>query len=170
MSISLKRLYANKFLLIVFLLSTLFFIWQHSAVSWDFTVYADNARYWSGGSYYEVSRPPLLPFILYPLNNAFSEYVFIIIASLLFLYSTVKLADKLKISRELFYLFSLSPMVLFFGLLNGTELLSLALLELFFVYVIEKKARSGIFLGLACLARYNFLIFLSLFGYTNYLR
>lgn len=178
-----KELSRSKFLALLFLLSTAFFIWQHALhLSWDFTVYAENARYWSGtGSYYETSRPPLAPFVFLMLSflGAFAEQVFIVLVSIFFLYSTIRLAGKLKISRELFYLFSLSPMVMFYGMINGTELLSLALLELFLVYLLDKKPHdarahdafgvrwfasgiSGIFLGLAFLTRYNFLIFLPL--------
>lgn len=161
----------NKLLLTVFLLSTIFFLWQHQFVSWDFASYVSNAQYWNGGSYYEISRPPLVPFILYALGTSLlSEYIFIILASALFLYSTVRAADRMKIRRDIFYLFSLSPMVLFYGLLNGTELLSLALFELFFIYLTDKPGKnslkapvlSGLFLGLAVLTRYGFLIFLPL--------
>ena len=155
----------NKILILLFLLSTVFFLWQHSIhLSWDFTTYVSNARYWTEGSYYEISRPPLAPFVFLILGafGAAAEQVFIVLVSILFLYSTIRLADRLKISREIFYIFSLSPMVLFFGMINGTELLSLALVELFLAFLIDKKPAAGIFLGLAFLTRYNFLIFLPL--------
>src|SRR3989338_5837401 len=159
----------NKPLLVIFLLSTSFFAWQHQFISWDFASYASNADYWQDGSYYEVSRPPLAPIILYSLDIfPLSEYIFIILASLLFLYSSVRFADCVKIRREFFYIFSLSPVALFYGMLNGTELLSLALLELFLVYLLEKKPQAGMFLGLAFLTRYNFLIFFPLIFSNRY--
>jgi len=171
----------NKPLLVIFLLSTSFFAWQHQFISWDFASYASNADYWQGdiyrigsesdsaGFYYEISRPPLVPVILYLLGIfPLSEYIFIILASLLFLYSSVRFADCVKIRREFFYIFSLSPVALFYGMLNGTELLSLALLELFLVYLLEKKPQAGMFLGLAFLTRYNFLIFFPLIFSNRY--
>ncbi|HIG97251.1 MAG TPA: hypothetical protein HA230_02800 [Candidatus Aenigmarchaeota archaeon] len=151
---ALQWIFKNKLLVILFALSTAFFVYQHFVnFSWDFATYEDNARYWAGqGSYYEPGRPPLVPLMLMG-----GEYLFIVLSSLLFLYATIKLADAMKLRREVFYLLLLSPFVLFFGLINGTELLSLALLELFLALM--GKRYSGTFLGIACLARYNFVIF-----------
>ena len=152
----LQWIFKNKLLVILFALSTTFFVYQHFVnFSWDFATYEDNARYWAGqGSYYEPGRPPLVPFLLMLVGG---EYLFIVLSSMLFLYATIKLADAMKLRREVFYLLLLSPFVLFFGLINGTELLSLALLEMFLAFI--GKRYSGIFLGIACLARYNFVIF-----------
>ncbi|MBI4158642.1 DUF2029 domain-containing protein [Candidatus Woesearchaeota archaeon] len=157
----------NKFIIFLFLISTSFFIYQHSAnFSWDFASYALNAQYWLGqGSYYEHYRPPLMPLIISVLSIfswSVAGYLFITLVSLLFFYTSIKLADSLKINKELFYLFSLSPLVLLHGLINGTELLSLSLLELFLISSIKEKPYAGLFLGLAALTRYNFIIFIIL--------
>ena len=157
----------NRYLLILFVLSTSFFIYQHSVnLSWDFAAYVSNAEYWLGNSnYYEPYRPPLMPLALGILSFfgwTAAEYLFILLCSALFLYSSTKLAESLKINPILFYLFSLSPFALFHGLINGTELLSLSLLELFIILLLKNKNYSGLFLGLAALTRYNFLIFLPL--------
>ena len=98
----LQWIFKNKLLVILFVLSTAFFVYQHFInFSWDFATYEDNARYWAGqGSYYETGRPPLVPFLLF----IGGEYLFIVLSSLLFLYATIKLADAMKLRREFFYL------------------------------------------------------------------
>jgi len=163
----------NKYLVVLFTLSTSFFILLHYFhFSWDFVAYVLNAKHWVGVSnYYELLRPPLMPLILLllsPFGWLASEYMYIILISGLFAYSIVKLANSVKINnRDLFYFLSLSPYVLFQGLVNGTELLSLALFQLFLVYIFERKDFAGLYLGLACLTRYNFLIFLPLVVFTR---
>lgn len=162
----------NKFLVILFLVSTSFFIWQHySNLSWDFSSFVMNAKYWAGaGNYYVTLWPPLMPFIiliLSPFTWAASEYLFITIVSALFMFSTIKLSAALKVNKELFYLLSLSPYAFYYSFLNGTELLSLMLLNLFVSSLLTKKIYSGIYLGLACLARYNFFIFAPLLVFSK---
>ncbi|MBN2112189.1 hypothetical protein JW707_03765 [Candidatus Woesearchaeota archaeon] len=154
----------NKVVIIFFALSTLFFLYQrYVSFSWDFTVYVSNAKYWfANGQYFEPLRPPLMPFILSILSVfgwTASQYIYIILISALFAYSSIRLADSLKLNRTVFYLLSLNPYVLKLGLVNGTELLSLAFFELFAASLISKKD-SGYWLGLACLSRYNLVIFL----------
>ena len=154
-------------IIIVFLVSTILFIIQHSIfVGWDFSVYVSNARFlFDNGSYFEVYRPPLTPIIL-GLFSFFgwkiSEYVYIVLVSLLFMVSSVKLAKSLNLNPFYFYLFSANTFVLFNGLIEGSELLALVLLELFIAYLIEDKPYSTIFLSLACLTRYPFVIFFPL--------
>lgn len=155
---------ANKIILIIFVLSTAFFLYQHYiAFSWDFTVYVSNAKYWfADGGYFESLRPPLMPFILSIFaifGWAASEYLYIIFVSALFAYSSVKLAESLKLNKAVFYVLSLNSYVLGIGLINGTELLSLAFFELFIASLISKKT-SGHWLGFACLSRYNLVFFL----------
>ncbi len=162
-----ESLMENKLLILLFILSTTFFIYQHlTNFSWDFASYVLNSKYFIGkGFYYEHYRPPLMPLILSALSIfswLLAEYIFIILASLLFFYTSVKLANSSGINKELFYLFSLTPFTLLHGFINGTELLSLALLELFLIFTIKEKSYAGLFLGLAALTRYNFLIFLVL--------
>jgi len=90
-----------------------------------------------------------------------SEYFYIIAVSFLFMISSVKLAESLKLNKNIFYLLSLNPYVLIIGLINGTELLSLSFLELFIAYLIKNK-NSGIFLGFASLSRYSCISFFPL--------
>lgn|SRR3989344_85515 len=157
-------LFKNKLVVLLFLLSTSFFIYQHSAsFSWDFASYVLNSQYLSGqGNYYEHYRPPLMPLILSALSVfswPLAEYIFIVLVSLLFFYTSTRLAVLSNINKELFYLFSLTPFTLLHGFINGTEILSLALLELFLIFAIKEKSYAGLFLGLAALTRYNFLMF-----------
>lgn len=164
----------NKIVLALFLVSTLFFLYQHYiSFSWDFAVYVMNAKYWfAGGSYFEPLRPPLMPFILSILSVfgwIAAEYIYLILVSALFAYSSVKLAESLKMDKNIFYLLSLNVYVLMVGLINGTELLSLALFELFTAALISKKC-SGHWLGLACLSRYNIVSFLPLLVFHKSIR
>ncbi len=150
----------NRFLLILFFLSTAFFIYQHAIyVSWDFASYVLNAKYWFGsGTYFEIFRPPLMPLIIGIfsfLGWKASEFFFIIIASSLFFYSSVRLSRSIKFNPLLFYSISLGIYLMNYGLINGTELLSLAFLELFIALIIENKYTSGLFLGLSTLSRYT---------------
>lgn len=154
----------NKVIVFLFILSTSFFLYQHSTnFSWDFTSYVLNSQYvLEEGDYYEHYRPPLMTFLLAFLSIftlPAAEYIFILLVSLLFVYTTISLASASNIDKKLFYLFSLSPFVLLHGLINGTELLSLALFELFLIFTIKGKPYAGLFLGLAALTRYNFIIF-----------
>jgi len=140
-----------------FLASTGFFLWQHTTgVGWDFAAYSLNARYWfESGTYFQALRPPLVPLLIGVfgwISKAGAEFLFIAAASLLFAFSSVKLAGKLGLPPDLFYLASLTPFVLVEGFKNGTELFCLALLEL--VLVNLGTAAAPLFLGLAILVRY----------------
>ncbi|MFH1445448.1 MAG: hypothetical protein ABIF08_03130 [Nanoarchaeota archaeon] len=167
-----KIVIENKYIIIIFILSTTFFLYHHYAnIVWDFTSYVSNAKYWAGlSNYYEPFRPPLVSFFIWlfsPLGWTISEYIYIVFVSVLFFYSNTRLANAMKINKLFFYLFSLSPFVLFYGLWGGTELLSLAFLELFLALFLEKKPYAGFSLGLACLARYTFFIFTPLLFLTK---
>jgi len=165
----------NKFSSILFILATLFFIYQHyTYLSWDFSAYTLNAKYlFSNGTYFETQRPPLASFIMgiFIFLGKFTEYLFIIIVSFLFFYSSIKSADILlknkkkdedkEFTRFIFYFFSLSIFILLLGLKEGTELLTLALLELFIINFVKGKI-FGFYLGLAVLARYQMIIFVPL--------
>lgn len=149
-----------KFVLILFILSTGFFLWQHAMyISWDFSAYVLNAKYlFADGQYFEILRPPMMPFILGIFSFAgwkASEFIFIFLVSLLFAYSSVRLAKNAKMNPSLFYALSLGIYVLTYGLVNGTELLFLLFLQLFVSLLIERKAASGLFLGLSALSRYT---------------
>lgn len=171
----------NPLLLILLALSTFYFVYQHIInFNWDFAAYVLNARYmFYGGNYFELYRAPLTYFLLAPLVvfGVAGESIYIFLVSILFLYGNVKLSDAIfsksaKISREhirfIFYFFSMGGFVLAFGFLTGSELLNLALLELFLAYVLSGKI-SGHFLGLAFLARYNSIMFFPImFFYKDY--
>ena len=164
----------NPFSFSIFVLSTIFFLFQHySLLGWDFSAYVLNAKYLFGlGDYFEVYRAPMISFIIgvFLFLGKFSEYIYIFLISLLFLYSNFKLSTSLfekyfykyNIKKNLFcflfYLFSLSPFVLSFGLIEGTELLALSFFELFLANLLLNKL-SGHLLGLAVLSRYNFLLY-----------
>ncbi|MFH1212228.1 MAG: hypothetical protein V1659_04875 [Candidatus Woesearchaeota archaeon] len=156
----------NFLLVIIFILSTAYFIYQHSAsLSWDFEVYILNAKHWVYNSqFFEIGRAPMASLFLavFLLAGESAPYLYIVFVSALFFYSSVKLADALKLSKLTVYILSMNTAVLFIGLRVGSELLSLALLELFICGILLKKEKGGLFLGFAFLARYNSMIFLPL--------
>ncbi|MEK6934194.1 MAG: hypothetical protein AABW75_04950 [Nanoarchaeota archaeon] len=162
----------NKISSILFILATFFFIYQHfTYLSWDFSAYVLNARHlFSDGTYFETQRPPLASLIMgiFIFLGKFTEYLYILIVSSLFFYSSIKSSDILLknirkeedkgFARFIFYFFSLGIFTLLLGLKEGTELLTLALLELFIVQIIKGKV-AGVYLGLAVLSRYQMIIF-----------
>lgn len=154
-------------LILIFLFSLFFFFLGHFLYQgWDFSVYVLNAQYmFSEGDYFELYRAPLMSVLL----GVFSffgwkaaEYMYILFASVLFFFSSISLARSLKLNEFYFYLFSVNAFVLLFGLVEGTELLSLALLELFLLFLIKNKWYAGFFLGLVCLTRYPLVVFFPL--------
>jgi len=142
-----------------FIIVTSLFIMQHaSEYSWDFHAYTLNGEYLlHDGSYFEPLRPPLMPTLIglfeYLLPRTIAEYAFIILASTLFLYASIKLADSLGMNRTLLYLLSSQTYVLATGLTNGTELLAYSFTSLFLSSILANKT-SGVFIGLAGLSRY----------------
>ncbi len=155
----------HKLMAILFLFSTSFYLYQHSTgFSWDFASYALNARYLGGAGYYfEWFRPPLVPFTLFLFSFAgwlAAEYVYIVFASALYLYSSIRLADSLKIDRTSFYAFSLTAYTMMAAFSVGTEMFSLALTQLFLAHI--KMPKAGAFLGLATLARYPNIVYFPL--------
>ena len=169
-----KKIKENLILLVLFLLSTIFFLYQHNAVlAWDFSAYILNAKYlFYEGTYFEVYRAPMTSILLgfFLIFDSLAEYLFIILVATLFLWGNIKLGDAIhekfsesyNIKKEIFllvfYIFSLSPFVLKYATSVGTELLGLAFFELFLASFIKNKT-SGHFLALAFLTRYNFLLF-----------
>ena len=150
---------------ILFFLSTIYLLYQHyTDFSWDFNAYVLNARYlFENGIYFEHYRPILMPLIL----GILGEYLYIIFVSLLLLYSTIKISDALKINKLYFYVLTLNIYVLINGFINGTEVLSFALLELGIAYIITNKY-SGIPFGLSFLSRYNIMsLFPLIFFHKN---
>ncbi len=166
----------NRLIAVLFVFSTLFFLFQHTTgISWDFASYVLNAKYLFGdGFYFELLRPPVTPFLLGIFSVfgwAASEYVYIIFVSSLYLFSCVRVSEALGIDRRIFYALSLNPFVLFYGLSVGTELLSLALLQLFAYYALRSDGfRSGVCSGLCSLVRYTNLIYAPLILLSKSLR
>ncbi|MBT4257657.1 hypothetical protein HOD88_00540 [archaeon] len=153
-------------------------------MGWDFSAYVLNARHlFFGADYYEVVRPPLVSLIIgiFLFLGKISEYIYILIVSVLFFYSIIKLSDvlyekyfcKFKIKKEfvrfLFYFIGLNGFVLVFGLREGSELLSISFFILFLSSLIKDKI-SGHYLALAFLTRYSFFVFLPLLLFNWNLR
>ncbi|MDP3727907.1 MAG: hypothetical protein Q8R18_00490 [bacterium] len=152
---------------LIFLIATFFFFLQHFLYhGWDFSVYVLNAQYmFADGNYFELSRAPLMSVFLGIfsfLGWKTAEYMYILFASTLFFFSSIFLARTLRLNELYFYLFSANAFVLLFGLVEGTELLALALLELFLVFLIKNKWYAGMFLGFVCLTRYPLVVFFPL--------
>jgi hypothetical protein len=153
--------------LIAYIVSTVIFIIGHSwYLGWDFSVYVLNAKYWfANGQYFEIERAPMMSLIIGLLSFfgwTFAEYLYLIIISALFAYSCYVFSKSVKVNEISFYLLSLNVFVLIYGLSEGTELLSLVFIQLFIAMLIKNKWYSGLFLGLACLTRYNLIIFVPL--------
>ncbi len=154
-----------KFVLFIFLFTTLFFIIQHQfTISWDFISYVLNAKnMFNSGLYFETFRPPLTSFIIglfaQILGYAAAEIIYIIIVSALFCLSIILISKQLNFNTELFYLILFTPFVLYFGQINGTELLSVALLLLGIYFIIKNNWISGLFIGFSALTRYTGIVF-----------
>lgn len=146
----------NLGILILFVFVAGYFLFQHArVVSWDFMAYTLNARYFLGlQNYFEWLRPPLAPLLL-----TLGGYFFVVFVSALHLFSCFKLCRRFKMDVLSFYILSLTPYFFVKGLSIGTELLTLALLQLMLAYLEE----GGFFLGLAFLTRYPNLVFAPIF-------
>ncbi len=154
----------NKIILIAFILSTVWFFIQHaSGLSWDFSVYVLNGRYllW-GGHYFDWNPAPIVPMMLGLLQpfGLLSEYLFILIVSLVWLAVCLRFADRFGLNRTALYVLAVNPAVLLFGLRNGTELLATAFIVLFFTeWFAKRKAKGVLALAGAVLIRYPSMIF-----------
>src|SRR3989339_471964 len=87
----------NKlFMLLLFLFSTGFFLYQHSSgFSWDFIVYFLNSRFYLFGGFFEWGRPPLPSFLLIP-----GEYFYIVLVSVLCLFASIRFSRVFRLSPE----------------------------------------------------------------------
>src|SRR3989344_8285221 len=116
----------NYLIYIIFILTVIFFLYQHYKIlNWDFTVYILNAKYFfSQGNYFELYREPITPLLL-GIFSIFtwklSPYIYIIFVLFLHFYSSIKLAKKFNLHKNLYYLISISPFFLLEGLKNGTD-------------------------------------------------
>ncbi|MBR9679746.1 MAG: hypothetical protein GOU99_01695, partial [Candidatus Altiarchaeota archaeon] len=157
----------NKFISGLFLFFTGFLVCQRlSGLSWDWVVYVLNSQYWFGsGVYFEPFRPPLLPLLMglfSPLGWKLAELGTVVFISGLFLYSVIQLAKTFKLDKKILYALMLNPFLVLYATREGTELLSLALLQLFIAFYFrkDKKPFALIALSLAALTRYtNFIFF-----------
>lgn len=155
----------EKYIYIIYLLITTFFIYQHTlGLGWDFISYILNAKYFfSNGIYFEWFRPPLTSFLIGIFSIftwKFASYLYIILVTTIHFFSSLKFAKKFNIDPNIYYIISLSPFFLISGLIEGTEILSLSLLQLFLAYYNNKG--SSAFLSLSFLIRYPSIIFLPL--------
>lgn len=148
----------NKIIFLIYFISTLYLVYQHhAALLWDFSAYVLNAKYlFYGGTYFEVYRAPLAPILIgiSLILSKFGEYLFIIFVSSLFLYANVKLSsfffksfpqDKRKFYQLVFYFFSLAPFVIIYATLEGTEMLGLAIFEIFILLITNVSISSFVF-------------------------
>jgi hypothetical protein len=128
-----------------------------------FNAFVLNAQYFFSGAYYfELLRPPLVPLLLGAVRIfswKLAPYIFIIISSFLLMHSTLLLAKKFNYNKVLFYALSTNAYVLLIGVVNGSELLFLALLQFGIYAMLSQEITSGLFFALAALTRYAGLIF-----------
>lgn len=154
-----------KYIILIFVITTIFFLIQHHiTLSWDFISYVLNAKnIFNSGLYYETARPPFAAFIIGIIAQItgyfIAEIIFIILVNLLFCVSVVYISKLLKMNKELFYLATITPFFLVFGLVNGTELLFVALLLFGIYFILKDNWISGLFIGLSALSRYTAIIF-----------
>ncbi|MFB6115579.1 MAG: hypothetical protein ABEK04_04740 [Candidatus Nanohalobium sp.] len=143
-----------------FILSTGLMLYQHSlGWSWDFGVYSMIGHYiFHDGFYMEWLRPPVASVIMglmqFIVPRRIAEYLFIVFSSTVFLYSTKRVSEAYEIDFESFYIFMLTPAAILYSTVAGTEMLSLAFAMLFLADLDSPK--TGIWLGLAFLTRYNY--------------
>lgn len=152
------------FLLIFFFLVYSYSIQRNNGVSWDFLVYVDNGRFFAGeGLFFEWMRPPLFPVILaiagVSTSWAFAPYFVIILFSGLLVISAICMANKYGVDQFLFLIFLISPVMLIYGMINGTELPSLVFVILYFVFSSERYYLSITMLALSSLLRYSNIAF-----------
>lgn len=151
----------NKYLLFVFLITTVFLIVHRFLVySWDYSVYVLNAKhFFNNGLYFEVLRPPLVPIITGIFGNIFgyflADILFIVLVSSLFLWAVYLLTKELKLNTLFFYVLLLTPTTLAYGLFAGTELLFLTLILFAIYFLIKDNYWAGALLGLSALTRYT---------------
>jgi len=155
----LRDLDRRYFLGFYFVFVTALMLWQQTqGWAWDFSVYSLNAEYlFHDGVYMEWKRPPLLPTILGVLQYIFSmraaENVFVLLCSGFSLYSMLKVSESYDLDPLRLYVMVMSPFVVLYSVLQGTELLFLSLMAMFVADLDD--GRAGVWLGLAFLTRYT---------------
>ncbi len=138
---------------------------QLSGWNWDFNVYSMNGEYiFTEGIFMEWLRPPLAAFLMVlpqlVVSRSVAELLFVVFTSTLFLYSSLKVCRHHDLELFYFYPLLMTPITVFYGTMNGTEMLSLSFGMLFFSEINRK--RSGIWLGLSFLARYPYAVIIPL--------
>lgn len=111
--------------------------------------------------YFEPYREPLSTPIFALLSVIFHKSVlpYIILIYLVYLFAIYELGKELKIDRLiLFAVFVNSYVIYFFFVPNGGEGLSIIFVMLGLVYLLKKKPVSGLFFGLASIAKYPSII------------
>lgn len=147
--------------------TSLFFAQRYfDGVHWDFALYISNARYiFGGGQFVEWWVSPLAPFLM-GLSSAFgwflADYVYILAISILFLLACVKFSESFKLDKVMLYATMANAYTILYGIRNGTELLSLSMIMMFFSYAVKKDGhiKSAFFMTLSILARYNNILLL----------
>lgn len=169
-----EDLKSQKLLLGYFAFVTLIMIYQHSqGWAWDFSVYSLNGQYlFHEQVYMEWKRPPLLPVILgffqFIFSMKASEYLFILLNSAFFLFSSLKFSRVYDLNPLYLYVLVMSPYAVFYGALEGTELLFLSFLTLMLAEI--HRPRSGAWFGLAFLTRYTGALFVLLILFQRNLK
>jgi hypothetical protein len=170
----LDDLKSRRLLLVYFLFATLLMIYQHSqGWAWDFSVYSLNGQYlFHEQVYMEWKRPPLLPTVLgllqYLFSMRLSEYVFIVLNLVFFLFSSLKFSKVYDLNPLYLFVFVMSPYAIFYAALEGTELLFLSFLTLMLAEI--QRPRAGLWFSLAFLTRYTGAVFLPLFLFQKNLK
>ncbi len=120
----------NRILLLIFIIVTFMLIILHMYfVSWDFMAYSLNSKFmFNNGYYFEWLRPPVIPVVLGLfglLFGKFSEVLYIIFVSSIYFASAIMFARRYKIDERIFYVLTLTPFTLVYGLMAGGELFRL---------------------------------------------
>lgn len=111
--------------------------------------------------YFEPYREPLSILIFALLSLIFQKSIlpYIILIYLVYLFALYELSKELKINKlVLFSVFVNSYVIYFFFIPNGGEGLSIIFVILGLVYLLKKRSISGLFFGLASIAKYPSLI------------
>ena len=113
----------------------------------------------NNGIYFEINRAPLPYLILaifMKLSFAYATPIFIIFCLALLLLVSFYMSDHIRQNRLILLSLLLVPYTAFTLIFDDPEdILSLALILIFLVLLLKKSKYSGIFLGLAGLAKYT---------------
>jgi hypothetical protein len=151
----------RKYLLIV-LITAVFLIYFYSKfIFWDVSAYLAQAKYYLGMiKYHEPLRPPLLPLILIPfvwISNKLALAFFIIFTMGITIWVIEKYSNEFGFNKSVFTLLLLNFATVSLGFIAGPDFLALLFLMLFSYYLIYSNF-GGLFLSLAILLRYNFVL------------